>query len=147
MRLLLRSDLMQHQGVPKEYDLDLNPFGEAADALTKNSFVFSEQDLPGFKAKNKARAEATAAGIPAHLLRQKDRVEKPAQNQGHGHGHGRRGRQEYYRKAIPSSSPLVTHSARWRRPANSEQRKQPCMAALSTRSTAFRLRPPNPTTS
>ncbi len=107
MRLLL-NNIQAHADVPKEYELEV---GSAADdvsrqsALTRNTFVFSEQDLPGFKAKNKARAEATAAGIPAHLLRQKDRVEKPAQNQGHGHGHGRR-RQEFFRKAIPSRPSL-----------------------------------------
>lgn len=108
MRLLLRSDLGAHQGVPKEYELDL-PMAEESgtqNALTKNTFIFSEQDLPGFKARNKARAEATAAGIPAHLLRQKDKVEKPAQTQ----HHGRRNRQEFFRKAIPSSSfPVVLH--------------------------------------
>ncbi len=102
--MLLRSDLGQHQGLPTEYDLEL-PMAEGTglqSTVARNQYIFSEQDLPGFKAKNKARTEAAAAGIPAHLLRQKDRVEKPAQNHVHGHGHGRRGRQEYFRKAIPS---------------------------------------------
>ncbi len=103
MRLLLR-DIPAHADVPKEYELDLNPMSNGtsrSNEITKNTFVFSEQDLPGFKAKNKARAAATAAGIPAHLLRQKEKVEKPGQNQNQNqnhHGHGRRGRQEYFRK-------------------------------------------------
>ncbi len=99
--MLLR-DIQAHADIPKEYELDLNPMGDDAahNAITKNTFIYSEKDLPGFKAKNKARAEATAAGIPTHLLRQHARVEKSAQNH---HGQGRRVRQEYFRKAIPST--------------------------------------------
>ncbi|OAA56617.1 transcription initiation factor beta subunit [Niveomyces insectorum RCEF 264] len=100
MRMLLRNDLANHQSIPKEYELDLPMVDKKGVQNTqiKNTFVFSEQDLPGFKAKNKLRAEAAAAGIPAHLLRQKtDRVEKPAHNNNHHHNwhHGRRPRQEW----------------------------------------------------
>jgi len=105
MRVLLRSDIASHQGLPKEYDLDLSNH-QSADGTAqpaKNTFVFSEQDLPGFRARNKARTAAAAAGIPAYLLRQKDRVEKPGDNQTGGRPWGRRNRQEYFRKAIPSS--------------------------------------------
>jgi len=107
MRVLLRSDIAPHQGIPKEYDLDFSNHTSADGTVqpTKNTFVFSEQDLPGFRARNKARTAAAAAGIPAYLLRQKDRVEKPGENQGGGgRPWGRRNRQEYFRKAIPSWS-------------------------------------------
>lgn len=100
--MLLRNDLSSHQGIPKEYELDLPMETKGVQSTQiKNTFIFNEQDLPGFKAKNKARADAAAAGIPAHLLRQKDRVDKPAHHNFH---HGRR-RQEYFRKAIPSWLP------------------------------------------
>lgn len=105
MRMLLRGDLAGHQTIPKEYELELPMVEQKGTQNTqvKNTFVFSEQDLPGFKAKNKARAEAAAAGIPAHLLRAKEaRVEKPAHHGGYYH---RRQRQEYFRKAIPSGCP------------------------------------------
>lgn len=97
-RLLLSADRPEHQAIPKEYDLDVT------DPAVKNTFMFTERDLPGFASRNKARAEASATGIPAHLLRQK--VEKPAQRE---HHHARRG--PYYRKAIPSkSSPSRAYS-------------------------------------
>jgi len=93
--MLLETNLAQHQQIPKEYDLAIE------DNNARNTFIFTEQDLPGFKAKNKARAEAAAAGIPAHLLRQKEREANSEQAQTYRR-RGRRGRQEYYRKAIPS---------------------------------------------
>jgi len=76
--------------MPKEYTLDVLTMD------ARNLFVFTEEDLPGFKAKSKARQEAAAAGIPVSLLKPKaERVEKPS--------HERKGRyQPYYRKAIPS---------------------------------------------
>lgn len=63
--MLLRPDLAQHQGLPKEYNLDIT------DPVVNNTYVFTEQDLAGYAAKNKAKADAIAAGIPAHLLKQK----------------------------------------------------------------------------
>jgi transcription initiation factor TFIIF subunit beta len=94
MRLLL-AERAEHQGIEREYDMDITNMN------VSNTFVFAEQDLPSFKAQNKARQEAAAAGIPAHLLRAK--VEKPAQTDNNGK---RRGKQEYFRKAIPSKDPL-----------------------------------------
>jgi transcription initiation factor TFIIF subunit beta len=89
--MLLSSDRAEHQVVPKEYRLDI---GETA---VTNTFIFTEEDLPGFKAKSKARTEASNAGIPASLLRAKqDKVEKlPFEKRGRY--------QPYYRKAIPSA--------------------------------------------
>ena len=90
--MLLASDRPQHQLMPKEYTLDVLTMD------AKNLFVFTEEDLPGFKAKSKARQEAAAAGIPLNLLKPKaDKGEKPT--------YEKRGRyQPYYRKAIPSQS-------------------------------------------
>ncbi|KAJ9137884.1 Transcription initiation factor TFIIF subunit beta [Pleurostoma richardsiae] len=93
MKLLL-ADMAKHQQMPKEYDLNI------VDQDVKNTFVFTEGDLAGYKTKNKARQDAAAAGIPAHLLRSK--VEKPAQNQ----RFGKRGKQEFFRKVIPKKTAI-----------------------------------------
>lgn len=66
LQLLLKSDIAQHQQIPKEYNMDIS------DANVFNTFVFTEQDLPGYAAKNKAKADALARGIPTHLLREKN---------------------------------------------------------------------------
>ncbi len=63
-----------------------------------NTFVFSEQDLPSFAAKNKERAAALAQGIPAHLLRQQ---QKQSESQGSSERGGKR-TGPYTRRAIPS---------------------------------------------
>lgn len=63
-----------------------------------NTFIFTEQDLPSYAAKNKERANALAQGIPAHILRKQynkteqtpDRVRKGA---------------PYGRRPIPSRLP------------------------------------------
>lgn len=88
--MLLDSNRPEHQLVPREYDLDV------LDKDVHNHFIFSEEDLPGFKAKNKARQEAAAQGIPASLLRQKaGNQEKPT--------YDRRSRSHSnWRKAVPS---------------------------------------------
>lgn len=90
LRMLLHDDIPEHQELPKEYDMELT------DNDLKDHYVFSEEDLPGYKAKNRARIEASNAGIPASLLRSREpRPEKPT--------YDRRSRyQPYYRKAIPS---------------------------------------------
>ncbi|POR31304.1 Transcription initiation factor IIF subunit beta [Tolypocladium paradoxum] len=96
LRMLLEPSCPEHQLLPREYDL------EVLDRDVHNHFIFSEEDLPGYKAKNKARAEAASAGIPASLLRQ-----RAAQANGQHSGpqrptYDRRSRyQPYYRKAIP----------------------------------------------
>ena len=71
--MLLKSDLSQHQDVPKEYNLDIT------DPQVNNTFVFTEQDLPGYASKNKAKADAIKAGIPAYLMKSKN--EKETANQ------------------------------------------------------------------
>ncbi|PHH67248.1 hypothetical protein CDD81_3017 [Ophiocordyceps australis] len=102
LRMLLHDKCPEHQLLPREYDL------EVLDREVQNHYIFSEQDLPSYKAKNKARAEAASAGIPASLLRQQ------AQQAGGASEHGpqrpaydRRNRyQPYYRKAIPKRTKI-----------------------------------------
>lgn len=91
MRLLLKTNVSAHQGLPREYDL------VDTDQDVKNTFVFTEADLEAFKNKNKARKEAADQNIPTYLLRPK--VEKPAQQNTRG---GRRGRKDTFRQVIPS---------------------------------------------
>ncbi|EFZ00172.1 hypothetical protein MHUMG1_06312 [Metarhizium humberi] len=97
LRMLLQANCPEHQMLPREYDLEI------LDRDVKNHFIFSEEDLPGYKEKNKARAEAAAAGIPQSLLRQR-------QNQGAERTErtfDRRSRyQPYYRKAIPKKTKI-----------------------------------------
>lgn len=114
LRMLLTPNRPEHQLLPREYDL------EVLDQEVHNHYIFSEEDLPGFKAKNKERAEAASAGIPLSLLRAKNNSNNNNNNNNHngnngngnsgGGGHGgerysfnRRNRyQPYFRKAIPS---------------------------------------------
>lgn len=90
--MLLRSDLEPHRMLPKEYNMDITSLD------VRNTFIFSEQDLPSYAAKNKERAVALAQGIPAHLLRQQQTTGKETQPS------DRAGRRPgpYTRRAIPS---------------------------------------------
>lgn len=87
--MLLTSDLAQHQTIPKEYSLDIT--GENV----KNTYVFTEQDLPGFKSKSKQKFDPVSANMPARLSRPK--VEKPK-----GPWDPNKRFQPYFKKAIPS---------------------------------------------
>jgi transcription initiation factor TFIIF subunit beta len=89
--MLLSSDLGVHQAVPKEYILDVQ------EENVNNTFVFTEQDLPGFKSKSKAKFDASSANMPARLTRGKN--EKSGTKQPHDPN---KRFQPYYRKAIPS---------------------------------------------
>ncbi|KAL1852732.1 hypothetical protein VTK73DRAFT_9171 [Phialemonium thermophilum] len=73
LQMLLRSDIPQHQQIPKEYNMDV------VDPNVHNTFVFTEQDLPGYAARNKAKADALAQGIPTHLLRRQTEKQGGAQ--------------------------------------------------------------------
>ncbi|PNY23738.1 Transcription initiation factor IIF subunit beta, partial [Tolypocladium capitatum] len=96
LRMLLEPSCPEHQLLPCEYDLEI------LDRNVQNHFVFSEEDLPGYKAKNKARAEAVSAGIPASLLRQRAAQANGQDSGPQRHTYDRRSRyQPYYRKAIP----------------------------------------------
>lgn len=100
MRLLLKSNVSAHQGLPREYDLD------DTNQAVKNTFIFTESDIDGFKNKNKLRKDAADQNIPSYLLRAK--VEKPAQQSSRG-GRGRRGR-DTFRQVIPSAFPAPGHT-------------------------------------
>lgn len=98
-RLLLKNNIPDFQGMPREYDLS------SSHDEVDNTFVFTESDLEGFKNKNKMRRDAANQGIPSYLMRPK--VEKPAQKDT-GPG-GRRGRKDAFRQVIPSTSPGLLH--------------------------------------
>jgi transcription initiation factor TFIIF subunit beta len=89
--MLLRSDLAQHQAMPKEYDLNIQS------ETVQNTFVFTEQDLPGFKSRAKNKFDPESANMPARLNRAK--VEKPGERQPWDKN---RKFQPYFKKAIPS---------------------------------------------
>lgn len=92
LRMLLSANCPEHQALPHEYDL------EVLEPNVNNHFIFSEEDLPGFKARSKERQEASNRGIPASLLRQRAAASGPDRP-----SYDRRSRfQPYYRKAIPS---------------------------------------------
>lgn len=90
LKMLLQPNCPEHQLLPREYDLDV------LERDVKNHFIFTEEDLPSFKAKNKARQDAIDAGIPSSLVR--GNAPGPERRT-----YDRRSRyQPYYRKAIPS---------------------------------------------
>jgi transcription initiation factor TFIIF subunit beta len=97
-----------HQNVPKEYTLEMR------DPNLLNTFMFTEQDLPGFKNKYPGGPNNN---IPAHL-RPKPPPPKAENGQPQGGGHGRNRRREpHYRKAIPKKTILA---ARFRREVNAQ---------------------------
>lgn len=99
MRLLLKSNVSAHQGLPREYDL------VGTDQDVKNTFIFTEADLEAFKNRNKMRREAADQGIPSYLLRPK--AEKPAQQEQRGSRSSRRAKRDTFRQVIPSTLPVV----------------------------------------
>ena len=89
--MLLRSDLAQHQAVPKEYKLDV------VSEAVQNTFVFTERDLPGFKSRSRDKFDVLGPNMPARFNRAK--VEKPLEKQPWDKN---KKFQPYYKKAIPS---------------------------------------------
>lgn len=90
MALLLDHTKANHQTIPKEYNL------EAKDMDLTNAFLFTEQDLPGFKSKS----HGANSDLPPHLRRrQEQRPEEKTQQEG---GVKKNKYQPRYRKAIPS---------------------------------------------
>ena len=77
--------------VPKEYSLDVTS------ETVSNTFVFTEQDLPGFKSKSRTAFNAATANMPAKLLRPK--TDKPVTKQPYD---ANKRYQPYFKKAIPS---------------------------------------------
>jgi transcription initiation factor TFIIF subunit beta len=89
--MLLRSDFAPHQGVPKEYDLQITS------EKVPNTFVFTEQDLPGFKSRSRQKFDPATANMPARLNRA--RVEKSGDKQPWDSS---KPRVPWVRKGIPS---------------------------------------------
>lgn len=93
--MLLNDEIPEHQAAPKEYDLEL------ADSNVKNTFVFSERDLPRFAAREKARRQAAQLDLPQSVLRARDaRIEKKT-----GNTKGNRYQNNFFQH-IPSKLPL-----------------------------------------
>ncbi|KAI1816494.1 hypothetical protein GGS20DRAFT_537845 [Poronia punctata] len=103
MALLLDHTKPNHQTIPKEYTL------EAKDNHLANTFLFTEQDLPGFK----SRSQGANSDLPPHLRRrqeqQQQRPEEKAQPEG---GVKKNKYQPRYRKAIPKKTTLAARFSR-----------------------------------
>lgn len=89
LQMLLSSNVAEHQTIPKEYDLDIT------DESVKNTFVFTEKDLPGFKSRSRAKFDLASANMPSRLTRVKNEKPKQAYDPNKKF-------QPYVRKAIPS---------------------------------------------
>lgn len=89
--MLLNPDLAAHQTIPKEYLLDVT------EEKVKNTVVFTEKDLPGFKSKSRQQFDLATANMPARLTRPKN--DKPMSKEPYDPN---KRFQPYYRKAIPS---------------------------------------------
>ncbi|KAI0161700.1 transcription initiation factor iif [Hypoxylon sp. FL1284] len=95
--ILLDHQLAQHQQIPKEYNLDCK------EENLKSTYLFTEQDLPGYKSKG----QGPNNDIPAYLRPKPERVRDNSQPEANNK-HGRKGRyQPYYRKAIPKKTILA----------------------------------------
>lgn len=89
LSMLLSSEVGVHQTIPKEYMLDVT-----AESVN-NTFVFTEQDLPGFKSKSRQKFDLSSANMPARLTR--PRIEKTKQP-----WDPNKKFTPYFKKAIPS---------------------------------------------
>lgn len=94
-RLLLKSNVGAHEGLPREYDL-VNTQHDV-----KNTFIFTETDLDAFKKKNKIRRDAANQNIPSYLLRKKvdPATAPPREPRG-----SRRNRKDTFRQVIPKKT-------------------------------------------
>lgn len=88
--MLLSNNIAEHQSIPKEYTLDV------VSEAVRNTFVFSEKDLPGFKSKANQKFDLASANMPSRLTRNKD---KPISTKPFDPS---KRFQPYFRKAIPS---------------------------------------------
>lgn len=96
LHMLLRADIAQHQEVPKEYELDVTA------ATVNNTYVFTEQDLPGFKSKSRKGFDPRTANLPARLTR--PRFDKTGEK---APWDPKKRFQPYFRRAIPKKTTLV----------------------------------------
>ncbi|RYO75055.1 hypothetical protein DL762_010196 [Monosporascus cannonballus] len=94
--MLLDHRQPEHQNVPKEYNLDVK------DMQLINTFMFTEQDLPGYKNKS----QGANRNIPPHLRRRQEQPSRDKNQQDANAGVKKR-YQPYYRKAIPKKTVLA----------------------------------------
>ncbi|KAI1197556.1 transcription initiation factor IIF, beta subunit-domain-containing protein [Nemania serpens] len=95
MALLLDHTKANHQTIPKEYNL------ETKDVNLANSFLFTEQDLPGFK----SRSHGANSDLPPHLRRRQE--QRPDDKTPQEGGVKKNKYQPRYRKAIPKKTTLA----------------------------------------
>ncbi|RYC54307.1 hypothetical protein CHU98_g11900, partial [Xylaria longipes] len=98
MALLLDHTKPNHQTVPKEYNM------EAKEMDLANSFLFTEQDLPGFK----SRSHGANSNLPLHLRRRQDQQQQRPDEKTQPEGGVKKNKyQPRYRKAIPKKTTLA----------------------------------------
>ncbi|KAI1128293.1 transcription initiation factor IIF, beta subunit-domain-containing protein [Nemania abortiva] len=97
MALLLDHTKPTHQTIPKEYKL------EARDMNLSNMFMFTEQDLPGFK----SRSHGANSDLPPHLRRRQEQQQRPEEKTQPEAGVKKNKYQPRYRKAIPKKTTLA----------------------------------------
>jgi transcription initiation factor TFIIF subunit beta len=96
LTMLLQPDLAQHQEVPKEYKLDVTA------TTVANTYIFTEQDLPGFKSKSRKGFDPKTANLPARLTR--PRFDKAGDK---APWDPKKRFQPYFRRAIPKKTALA----------------------------------------
>ncbi|KAJ2991470.1 hypothetical protein NUW58_g2497 [Xylaria curta] len=98
MALLLDHTKATHQAIPKEYTL------EVKDMDLGNSFLFTEQDLPGFK----SRSHGANSDLPPHLRRRQEQQQQRPEEKTQPEGGVKKNKyQPRYRKAIPKKTILA----------------------------------------
>ncbi|KAI0508586.1 transcription initiation factor IIF, beta subunit-domain-containing protein [Xylaria bambusicola] len=98
MAVLLDHNKANYQPIPKEYKL------EVKDLNLANSFLFTEQDLPGFK----SRSHGANSDLPPHLRRrQEQQQQRPEEKTQQDGGVKKNKYQPRYRKAIPKKTILA----------------------------------------
>ncbi|KAI0967640.1 transcription initiation factor IIF, beta subunit-domain-containing protein [Xylaria arbuscula] len=103
MALLLDHARPNHQSIPKEYKLDIK------DTNLANSFLFTEQDLPGFK----SRSHGANSDLPPHLRRRQEQQQQRPEEKTQPEGGVKKNRyQPRYRKAIPKKTTLAAKLSR-----------------------------------
>ncbi|CAJ2513832.1 Uu.00g019510.m01.CDS01 [Anthostomella pinea] len=96
--LLLDHTQAKHQAIPKEYNLDVK------DMALPNTYMFTEQDLPGFKSK----PQGANNNIPPHLRRaHEQKYQEKSEDKIQQDGVHKKKWQPRYRKAIPKKTVLA----------------------------------------
>ncbi|KAI1324036.1 transcription initiation factor IIF, beta subunit-domain-containing protein [Xylariaceae sp. FL0255] len=103
----------KHQNVPKEYRLDPKDTPMGKDAITPNTFLFTEQDLPGYKSEGRGANN----DVPFHIRKQQEQQRQKQQpNDKTQEGGVKKNKwQPRYKKAIAKKTILA---ARFRHEVN-----------------------------